>query len=98
MVANVLLAAEALRGGNGGIARVARLLARVLGEEVLAGRLDARCLVLSDPQSCDGLPFAVSTAQGSRLRFLLETHKAAFRSSHFLYDVLGIARTHCRLP
>src|SRR5262249_19001518 len=43
---NVFLAAESLRGGSGGIARVALLLARVLGEEVCAGRLSGRCLVL----------------------------------------------------
>src|SRR4051794_26528736 len=98
MGAKVLLAVESLAGGSGGIARVARLVASVLGEEVLARHLDARCLVLSDREPGTGLQFPVRTARGSRLRFLLGTHKAAFRYSHFLYDFLGLARGHCRLP
>ena len=98
MGTNVFLGAESLRGGSGGIARVARLVARVLGEEVQTGRLCGRCVVLSDPQPCGGFPFPVRTARGGRLRFLWETHKAAFGFSHFLYDFLGLARAHCRLP
>ena len=48
--ASIFLACESLSAGNGGICRVARLMARVIGEEVQAGRISARALALNDSQ------------------------------------------------
>jgi phosphatidylinositol alpha-1,6-mannosyltransferase len=98
MGANLFLGAESLAGGNGGIARLARLTARVVGDEVAAGRLRARGLALGEPGGPAEFGFPVGTARRSRPRFLLEAHRAALACSHFQYDFLGMARAHCRLP
>ncbi len=97
MSAPVLLAAATLRAGNGGIARVARLMGRVLAEEAEAGRLRARAVSLLDEDVPDAyLP--TRSAGGSRGRFIWEVRKAALSSRHFLYDSLAMARAHWRLP
>src|SRR5262249_31047351 len=36
--------------------------------------------------------------RGSRLRFVSRAWLAAIDHSHFIYDFLGMARAHCRLP
>jgi phosphatidylinositol alpha-1,6-mannosyltransferase len=97
MTANVFLGAATLRAGSGGIARVARLMDRVLAEEAAAGRLKARAASYLD----DNLPdirLPVTTARGSKLRYVWQVHKAALSCDHFLYDNLGMAQAHCRLP
>ena len=96
--ANVFVGAQSLEGGNGGIARLARLTARVVGEEAAAGRLTARGLVYGDPDAAPEFGFPVRTARRSRARFVLEAHRAALSCSHFVYDFLGMARAHCRFP
>ena len=98
MVPNLLLAAESLSAGNGGICRVASLMRKVLAEEVQAGRLIAGGLVLSDPEPCLGKGLQVKTARGRRLKFAWEAYRAALSHTHFLYDFVGMARAHCRLP
>jgi phosphatidylinositol alpha-1,6-mannosyltransferase len=94
----VFFAAESLTAGKGGIAQLARLTARVLGEEQQAGRLAVEGLVLDNHRDAPHVGFGVRAACGSRLRFVLRTHAAAVTHSHFIYDFLGMARAHCRLP
>src|SRR5437763_10634152 len=94
----VCLAAHSLAPGNGGICRVGRLMARTLEEECRAGRLNVAGVVLDDPASPPDLEMSVATARASRLGFLLRLHRAALACSHFLYDFLGMARAHCRIP
>jgi phosphatidylinositol alpha-1,6-mannosyltransferase len=98
VVATLFLGAQSLEAGNGGIARLARLTARVVGEEMADGRLAVRGFVLSDAHGPAEFGFPVGTARRSRARFVLATHRAALTCSHFLYDFLGMARAHCRLP
>jgi phosphatidylinositol alpha-1,6-mannosyltransferase len=93
----VMLAAESLRRGASGIGRVARLVARVLADEVRAGRLEAHALALNDPGPVTDLGLEVRTARGSRPRFVAEVHAAAARSDAFIYDFAGMARAHPRL-
>jgi phosphatidylinositol alpha-1,6-mannosyltransferase len=93
----VMLGADSLRKGASGIGRVARLMARVLGEEVSAGRLEAEAIALSDDGAADDLGIPVRTLRGSRPRFVYEMHRAALRYSHFIYDFTGIARAHPRV-
>jgi len=95
---NVFFGAESLSVGKGGIAQLARLTAKVLDEEVAAGRLDVRCLALNDRKPPDEFALQARVASGSRARFVYEVNKAAFSHSHFLYDALGMARAHCRMP
>ena len=89
----IVLAAESLAPGHGGICRVARLMAKVL-----VGARD-RCAVwgisLSDSRPADlGLP--IRTCSGSRWRFAEEVWKAGFCHRYFLYDFVGMARAHPR--
>ena len=90
-----ILACESLRPGNGGVGRVARLIARVLSEE-RTGQAEAIALSDDVPESAFGLP--VHAARGSRMQFVGAVARAAMSHSHFIYDFLGMARAHCPLP
>jgi phosphatidylinositol alpha-1,6-mannosyltransferase len=94
----VFLGADSLAAGNGGICRVARLMARVLDEQAAAGKLEASAAVFSDAAPPPDLALSVRPAAGSRLRFAASVHRAAFAHSHFLYDFVGMARAHSRWP
>jgi phosphatidylinositol alpha-1,6-mannosyltransferase len=83
--------------GNGGIARVARLTSRVLIDEAVAGRLTVRAASYLDSDVPD-LRLPVKAMGSSKTRFTWEIYKAALSCSHFLYDFLGIMRSHCHLP
>lgn len=96
-MANVFLGSATLRAGNGGIARVARLMDRILAEEMAADRLKARAASYLDCNLPD-VRLPLKTACGSRLRFLGQVHKAALSSTHFLYDSISVARAHCWMP
>ena len=101
---HVTLAAESLLPGNGGICRVARLMARVLLEEIADGRLTAQSLVLGDKEPATDLlgPLAGQTTpamptrfcSNSRPAFVLGAALRAPRSTHYLYDTLGMNRAH----
>jgi phosphatidyl-myo-inositol dimannoside synthase len=94
----VMLGAESLQRGASGIARVARLVARVLADEAADGRLSCAALALNDAVPASDLGIATRSARGSRPRFVYGLHRAAFEASHFIYDFAGIARAHPRLP
>jgi phosphatidyl-myo-inositol dimannoside synthase len=94
----VLIAAESLTAGNGGVARLARLTARVLAEEHCEDRLRAWAVTLSDPAPANGICLPIRPMSGSRACFVWSVQRAALRCSHFIYDFLGMARAHCRLP
>ena len=94
----VYLAAQSLSAGDGGMSRVARLVALVLHDEVLCGRLSAEGLSLRDSAEPKKLGFPVHLMKNSKLRFVAAAHRAALRPSHFIYDSLSLARAHCRLP
>lgn len=98
MSKRLYLADESLAPGNGGICRVARMVARASVE--LAGRegFGVDALVLSDKQVPTDLGLKIVSAQGSRLKYALHTHAAALTHSHFFYDFVGMARAHPRVP
>ncbi|SRR5579883_67546 len=98
MIPHVLVGAESLIAGNGGIARLARLTARVLAEEHAQNRLRVSAVTLCDPAPATDIGLPIRPMSGSRARFVWSVQKAALRCSHFLYDFLGMARAHCRLP
>jgi phosphatidylinositol alpha-1,6-mannosyltransferase len=95
---NVLLGAESLSAGNGGICRVARLIARVLSEELVAGRINARSLILSDAELTTDIGLPGRAMSGHRGAFLVANTLATPRHTHFIYDFVGLARAHCWLP
>jgi len=92
------LAVTSLLPGHGGIARVARLMARVLADEADAGRVRLRAIGLYDEQAIGDLGVALVAARGSRLRFTVAVQAAALRSSHCLADSLAMVRAHNRVP
>lgn len=80
--------------GRGGIARVARMTARALAEEgadlKLASFLDAEPIRIAGADA--------SLGRGKRWRFLASCHAGAFDSDRFIYDSVGTARAHARIP
>lgn len=92
----VFLGAATFLAGSGGIARVARLMSRVLTEKAAADRLTVRSASYLD---CDlpSITLPVKVARGSKARFACEAYKASLVCSYFLYDFLGIMRAHPRL-
>jgi phosphatidylinositol alpha-1,6-mannosyltransferase len=92
----VMVGADSLKRGASGIARVARLVTKVLAEEADAGRLEAAAVALSDDRPAADLGIPVRSAVGSRARFAYEIHRAALACSHFIYDFAGVARAHPR--
>jgi phosphatidylinositol alpha-1,6-mannosyltransferase len=92
------LGAESLTPGNGGICRVARLIGKVLAEEAAAGWLDASAVVYRDSLPSPDLGLPTTTARQSRAGYAIRVWKASLRASHFIYDFVGTARAHWRLP
>jgi len=83
-----------LTAGRGGIAKVARNTARVLVE---AGAEISLLSLLDDaPISVAGR--SATLTKRNRFRFAIECHRAALTHDFFLYDFLGTARAHPRLP
>lgn len=96
--ARLCLAATSLAAGSGGIARVARLMAKALATEVAAGRVRLRTIGLYARHRSSDLGVDVVPARGSQVRFTTAVHLAAFASRHFLYDSLAMTRAHSRVP
>jgi phosphatidyl-myo-inositol dimannoside synthase len=95
---NVLLAAASLQPGQGGISRVARLMARVLAERAALGRLRLRAVTLADAEPPSDLDLPVKAAAGIRSRFLAAALRRGLTCSHVVYDALPLARTHALPP
>ena len=97
-IPNFFLGFESVRAGNGGICRVARLMAKVLAEEQAAGRCRVGGVVLSDKEPSPELGLDLQYAKGSRAKYVLAINTALFRHSHFIYDCGGMARSHQWFP
>lgn len=90
----VFLGAAMLDPGRGGIARVARLTGRVLMES----GADLEMLSLHDRAPAHMPNHTVSLTRGKKLAFAAHCYLAAARHRHYIYDSVGIARAHPRLP
>jgi phosphatidylinositol alpha-1,6-mannosyltransferase len=88
------IAAESFLPGRGGIARVARLMAKVIDEEASAGRLQGLAIALTGSAPAFSSHLPLTPCYGSRLRFCFHVQRSVFGSSHFVYDFLGMARAH----
>src|SRR4051812_16638488 len=88
------IGATLLEAGQGGIARVARMTARAMIEAGVA--TDVLSLLDDAPIEIAGRP--TITARGSRLSFAAHCHRAALNHDWFLYDAVGPARAHAKLP
>jgi phosphatidylinositol alpha-1,6-mannosyltransferase len=92
--ASVAIGAATVVAGNGGIARVARISAAALAGAGCAVRLQA--YLDRSPVAIAGL--RSGAAGGSKLTFAIRCHAEVLRSAWALYDSVGIARAHPRLP
>jgi phosphatidylinositol alpha-1,6-mannosyltransferase len=93
-IPHILLGAYSLQAGVGGIARVARLMARVLIEEQRAGALMVRGLTLGDAEVPADLDLPVALAWKSKVRFSLKALGAALGCRHFIYDGCHLSQVH----
>lgn len=90
----VCLGAATLQPGGGGIARVARMCAKALieaGEDVSIISLAADTLINEEIG-------AAKFCNGSKVSFVARIHAAALNHDRILYDSVGLARAHPRLP
>src|SRR5207245_1670020 len=94
---NILLGIDSLRAGSGGVSRVARLMARVLGELHESG--DALCspLAYKDHGLADNLLNSVQCSRGSKARFAMMAVRQGLHATHCIYDAASMAQVH-RLP
>ncbi|RBI69001.1 glycosyltransferase family 1 protein [Roseovarius sp. TE539] len=88
------IGAAVLEAGRGGIARVARMTARTLIEA--GARTDI--FALADAAPTDISEQRAGAFAGSKVRFAAACHAAALTHDWFLYDAVGPARAHPRLP
>ncbi len=90
---NVLLSAQSLAAGNGGISAVARLTA-----SVLSSRCWVEALACQDAADHRIESVSVRAFANRRLPFFLANLAAAQRATHVIYDFAGTARAHVDLP
>lgn len=89
-----VLVAESLAPGNGGICRVARLIARTL--QTLS--TPSRAVVLSDVTASPDLSIVSACCAKSRAKFVSRVQLASLSRNRFVYDSPSLARAHCRVP
>lgn len=88
------IGAAVLEAGRGGIARVARMTARTM---IQAGaQTDLLALIDADSTEISGQHSRAF--EGRKLGFAAGCHMAALTHDWFLYDAVGPARAHPRLP
>ena len=83
-----------LEAGQGGIARVARMTAKTL----IKHGDDPTIISLLDKNPVQIAGMEAVTVKGRRLSYIVRCHAAAISHNHFLYDSVGMARAHPRLP
>ena len=94
----IVFVGQSLRPGNGGIARVDRLITRVLLEKMRDDGWRTECHLFSDDGPDEGQepPLPVRYYGGSRLRFTLGLWRAMVRPGYFIFDAAYLARVHCQ--
>lgn len=90
----ILLGSALMEAGKGGLARLARLSAHALVQH----GIDVSAVTYLDETAPDIAGLTATTARGSKLRFAMQSHIAAFRADACLFDMAGIARGRPRIP
>jgi phosphatidylinositol alpha-1,6-mannosyltransferase len=93
MSGRIQVAATSLVAGNGGIARLARLMVRALSSD---GAVPA--LIFLDERGPEDLRVKARLAHASKIRFTLALRVASLYQNRFIYDFSGLARAHPRIP
>ncbi len=94
MGSKILIAADSFKAGNGGIARVARLMAKVIETLVGNGVIKARLLAFSDSARPEGINLPFGSARGSKVEFILKLMKMAKKYDWIFYDSVHMAKAH----
>ncbi|MGH9677965.1 MAG: glycosyltransferase family 4 protein, partial [Candidatus Acidiferrum sp.] len=97
-VPRVLLIADSLHAGKGGISRVARLMAKVLAERAQYGSLHAEGITLSDTEAPADIHLPMQTFAGSRGRFVLSAIRHGFSCRHVIFDAPPLAQLEALPP
>ncbi len=90
----ILLGAALLAAGQGGIARLARMTARALVDS----GADVDLLSYLDDRDVEIAGRRARLAHAGKLRYALLAHCLGLRADLALYDSVGLARGHPRLP
>jgi phosphatidylinositol alpha-1,6-mannosyltransferase len=93
----IFFGANSFQAGIGGIARVARLMGRVLLEELGSKAGTVQTLSFADHAALPDLPLPQASARRSKLAFAARALGAARWCSHFIYDGCQLAQVH-QLP
>lgn len=94
----IVVACESLVAGNGGMARVDRLMTRVLEERRDAAVIERHVFSDAKPPIASESAASCRYYGGSRIRFTLGMWRALLRPGHFIYNAAYLARVHRRLP
>jgi phosphatidylinositol alpha-1,6-mannosyltransferase len=87
-----LFAVDSLTAGNGGIGRVSRLMARVLGELHASGELRVHGLAYGDREPAADLGLPVQAARRSKARLSLSALRSALDCTHCIYDAASVGQ------
>ncbi len=90
----ILIAADSFEPGNGGIARVSRLMAKVAESMAHNYSLEASLLSYSDIRRPEGINLPFKSAQKSKTRFILEIRKKSKECGWIFYDSVHMAKAH----
>lgn len=90
----ILIGSESFSLERGGAARVGRLVAGYFSD----ARQEARLVAVSDQVAIADFGLPSVTAAGRRPSFVWECWRSSLTCSHFIYNHIGVARAHCRLP
>jgi phosphatidylinositol alpha-1,6-mannosyltransferase len=93
MSGRIQVAATSLVAGNGGIARLARLMVRALSSDE-----EVKALIFLDESGPEDLRVKARLAHASKIRFTLALRVASLYQNRFIYDFSGLARAHPRVP
>ncbi len=94
----VVLFAATLERGNGGLAQLARMTAKVLWRQMQEGRIEAEAVAWLDAVPVDDLGLPVIACGANRLRFVARVWRASLQGTHFVFDQLGLLRARLPLP
>lgn len=94
-IPNIALIAYSLDPGDGGVAVVARLMAKTLGAWHPRRRINLQGLIFKRPASALSVfLFPIVSAHGSRARFAARVQAQACRNDLCVYDCANMARAH----
>ena len=88
---------DSLIKGNGGIARVARLMVKFVDNLYSDKQSGIKIITYGDKRVPEDIDFPINALSKSKIKYFLYLQKAAFNYSHFIHDFTGLARAHDKM-